>query len=130
MHGDIVTSEQLCKIWQNYTNTPTIHHGRMAKKPMTALITGLRTLRWTLTRWELITTHDGREVHLSICPPAMLKQVATQAYTCTLVTKFETKLTNHHPDHYDTAHAIRRTNIEQEGTHHQEQIPPGPYKSH
>jgi hypothetical protein len=53
----------------------------------------------------------------------MLKQFATQAYTNTLVTKFETKLKNHHPDHFDTAHAHRRTNIEQEGTQRQEQTP-------
>lgn len=44
-------------------------------------------------------------------------------HTHTLVTKFEAKLKNHHPDHFDTPHAQRRTKIEREGTHHQEQTP-------
>jgi hypothetical protein len=61
----------------------------MAKNPITALITGLRALRWTLTRWDFITLQDGREVLLSMCRPAMLKQLATEAYTNTFVTKFE-----------------------------------------
>jgi hypothetical protein len=89
MHGVLVTSTQLCTIWQNHKNAPATHHGRMAKNPITALITGLRALRWTLTRWDFITLQDGREVLLSMCRPAMLKQLATEAYTNTFVTKFE-----------------------------------------
>jgi hypothetical protein len=86
----------------------------MAKNPITALITGLRALNWTLNRWDLLTLHDAREVSLSICPPAMLRQFAIQAYTQTLVAKSETRLKNHHPDHYDTAYVA---------THHYEQLP-------
>jgi hypothetical protein len=123
MHGDIVVSGKLCAIWEAYKTTPTKHHGRMAKKTITALITGLRSLNWTLNRWDSLTLHDGREVSLSICPPAMLRHLAIQAYTQTLVTKFESKLKSHHPDHYDLAKVTRRLAIDHQATRHHEQVP-------
>jgi predicted RNA-binding Zn-ribbon protein involved in translation (DUF1610 family) len=96
----------------------------MAKNPITALITGLRTLNWTLKRWDLLILHDAKEVSLSICPPAMLRHFVIQAYTQVLVDKFETKLKNHHPDHYDPAYAARRMALNLQVTpYHHEQVP-------
>jgi hypothetical protein len=123
MHGDVLFSEHMCRIWHDNKGTCTKHHGRMAKKTIIALITGLKTLQWTLTKWDSITLHNTQQVEVSICPPAMLKQFAIHAYTQALTIKYETKLKNHHPDHYDTAHDQRRTRIKAEGTHLQEQTP-------
>lgn len=121
MHGDALTQEDMCCIWPKNKAICTKHYGRMPKKPVTALLTGLRTLQWENIKWDTVTLHNAQQVELSICPPAMLKQFSIQAYTQVLTTKFETKLKNSHPDHYDTVHELRHTNIATNGNYLQEQ---------